>query len=310
MKLEEKSVLLSRWNVLKHWNDKEWWYTGVYDPRTGVFFAFYFTRVNITDHFSFTVFDPAQSTPKKFSCNFYLDKLQEKNKLCLNYRSRSLLISYNGDENNGWKFKFENKDFDVELDINAVSTPFTKFDNNFVNIYSLMHFFHSSVKGYVKTKAITYSIDNALCYYDHCFGRVPRRSGWHWLAVQDSNIALASLVNYGPYPQKYTQVYFKEVEKDLKPHHWYRLNQDVSFEHDSSKDLTSQWKVTSPDMDLTVTPLSYVSKTTKIPPFLPFLIKVTHSEIFVKASGFVRVDGIWIGVEDMYGIMEEHYGKW
>lgn len=308
MELEERGVLHSRLNIIKQWNDKEWWYTGVYDPDTNVYFSFYFARVNLTDHFTFTVFDPAEKQPFQFGSYLFLDSHQEKGRLCLNYRSKGFTVSYNGDEKNGWKFTFNNKFLDVMLDINATIPPFTKLDNTFTNVYTLLHFFQNRVSGFVRTKDKSYDIRNGLGYYDHCFGRVPGKSGWHWIAVQNRDTALSCAVNYGPYAQKYTQIYCSQSGDS--PNRWVRLSQEVSFEHTSSEEPDSQWRATSPDMDLTITPLTYICNRTKIPPLLPFLINITHYEFFIRVCGRVRIDGHWAEIGDLYGVMEEHFGRW
>jgi hypothetical protein len=48
----------------------------------------------------------------------------------------------------------------------------------------------------------------------------------------------------------------------------------------------------------------------RIPPLLPLLLKIDHSECFVKASGHIRVDGDWMETGEMYGVLEEHHGIW
>ncbi len=314
MKLEERQVLLkSRLNIpylINHWKDKEWWYTGVYDPNLKVYFSFYFVRVNFSDQFCFTLFDPANGKPVQFLKNLYMEKHQEKDKLCLNYHSKDMTIEYNGDEKTEWKMRFKRKGYDVQFEMKPTIPYFTKFDNNFEYNYGLMHFFQNTVSGTVKVSGKTYKVTNALSYYDHCFGRVPLKTGWHWIAVQNEDTAIASLINYGPYGQKYTEIYFKKNDKNYGLDKWHRLYQDVSFEYNEETKLTSNWKITSPDMDLTVTPILHALDITKIPPIIPFIANLYHDEYYVKISGSVRIDGTWIEVKEMHGVMEEHHGKW
>lgn len=311
MNLEEKKVLLSRWNIIKEWRDKEWWYSGFYDSNNNIYFSFFFVRVNFIDQFILTLFDPEKNKIYEFGKKLYLNKEQKKDKLCLNYHSNDITIEYNGDEINGWVFKFENKDFNVQLNFKPQIPYFTKFENQYVYKYGLMHFFNNLTNGFIKLSSNTYEIKDALCYYDHCFGRIPSKSAWHWIAVQNEDVSLASLVNYGPYAQRYTEIYLKKNNKNFGLDKWIRLNQDVTFEHyDSSNNLESRWKITSTDMELTATPLIYILDRTKVPNLMPFLDNIKHYEFFIKVSGKVRIDREWIEIKDLYGVMEQHSGKW
>jgi hypothetical protein len=309
MNLEEKKVLLCRCHIIKQWHDKEWWYTGFYDEQNNIYFSFFFVRVNLIDQFSFTLFDPESNKATQFDKKLYLKKKQVKDKLCLNYHSLNLTIEYNGDEINGWSFRFKNKDYQIELDFKPSIPYFTKFDDEFTYKYTLLHFFNNRASGFIKTPQMNYTISDAMTYYDHCFGTVPSKPGWHWIAVQNSEVSLASLTNYGAYAQRYTQIYFRKNKEDYQLDKWIRLDQDVSFEYYEDK-LKSDWRVTSPDMDLIVTPLMYTLDSEKIPPIVSFLVNIDHYEFFVRASGKVRVDGKWLEVNNLYGVMEEQSGKW
>jgi hypothetical protein len=311
MNLEEKKVLLSRSNLIKEWHNKEWWYTGFYEPNENIYFSFFFVRVNLIDQFSFTLFDPEINKTIQFTKKLYLEKEQKKNMLCLNYHSKKLIIEYNGNEEIGWKFTFKNKNFSIELKMTPTTPCFTKSNDEFIYKYTLLHYFNILTSGFIRIENKTYSIDHALCYYDHCFGTVSSKTGWHWIAVQNGDVALASLVNYGAYAQRYTQVYFKKNKDDFCSGRWIRLNQDVSFEHlgEESK-FSSDWKGTSPEMHITITPIMHVCNIEKIPPVLPFLINLRHNEYFIKVNGKVRVDGYWVETGELYGVMEEHWGRW
>ncbi|MEQ9363696.1 MAG: hypothetical protein RIF32_05610, partial [Leptospirales bacterium] len=84
------------------------------------------------------------------------------------------------------------------------------------------------------------------------------------------------------------------------------LDQAVSFEFQKKDKWKQTWRVTSPDMDLAVT--VFQRKTDKT--WIPLLINLVHTEIYVKAAGVVRVDGVWVETGDMFGVMEEHKGFW
>jgi hypothetical protein len=73
MHLEQRQVL-ARWDVLSNWREKQWWYTGVHDPKSGVYVSWFFIRVNVVDAFGFTVFDSAVGEPYHFTRKLYLDE--------------------------------------------------------------------------------------------------------------------------------------------------------------------------------------------------------------------------------------------
>jgi hypothetical protein len=159
----------------------------------------------------------------------------------------------------------------------------------------------------VRTGDREYVLKDALTYADHCWGRIPSKTGWHWLAVQNEKAAIASLINYGAYSQRYTEIYF--TGKDTNSPQvgtWVRLNQAVSFEFLKKDRWEQTWHVTSPDMDLAVTLFQRKTDWT----WIPFLIDLLHTEIYVKATGVVRIDGVWVETGDMFGVMEEHKGFW
>ncbi len=305
MQLEQRQVLASRWNVLGRWREKEWWYTGVHDPKSGCYFSWFFIRVNLVDAFAFSVFDPSLGRTLHFSRKLYLRDCDGNGDLCLEHDSKDLKIRYCGSAERGWSFRLEGAGFDVDLRGRATSAPFTKFDDELNDHYGLLHFFHNRVSGSVSTAERSYTLDGALGYYDHCFGKVPRRTGWHWLAVQNEEVALASLVNYGPHAQRYTQAWFEQNEEDYRTREWIRLDQNVSFES-PMRALDQPWRVTSPELDLEVVPQLHHTDVQQI----PFAVNVTHSEVFVKAHGRIRVDGRWFAVENLAGVMEQHAGTW
>ncbi|MCP4132561.1 MAG: hypothetical protein GY754_16440 [bacterium] len=313
MELEEKKVLLNRniFNVLfKEWRSKEWWYTGAYDPKSGVYFSWFFVRVNLLDKVCVTVFDPSLEKALLFTQMLWLDKKQVPGSLSLNYNKGGVSIGYNGNEKDGWEFKLKSKGFNAEVSVKPTIDWFTKFDNEIVETYGLLHFFHNLATGTFEAGGKKYEFKNALSYYDHCFGRIPSNTGWHWLAVQNKDIAIASLVNYGPYAQRYTQAWFTKKTKSPRKEEWVRLEQSVSFEREHRHNWVEPWLVSSSDVELEVSLIQRTTEKTCIPPFFGFIIDLRHTEVYIKAKGRIRVDGKWMETGDMFGVMEEHYGKW
>lgn len=304
MQFEDPQVLVPRLKALTHFRDKEWWYSGVVDQTSDAYVSWYFARVNVIDEFAFTVFDPSLAAPLTFSKKLWLDAGGVPDATRLIGRGSGWHVSYEGSAETGWKLSFSGGGMKAELSLRATRPEFTKFDNELVDDYGLLHFFHIRVDGVVEAGGRTFRIEDGLAYQDHCFGTVPSKTGWHWLAVQSPDVALSSLVNYGIYPQRYTQVWLESLGR------WTRLNQDVSFEQPPGFALTDPWAVTSTDMDLLVSPSQAHTSVQKIPPLLPFFVNLRHSELSVKVTGRVRVDGAWVDVGTLRGVMEQHSGRW
>lgn len=310
MHLEEPQVLVPRAKALTNWRDKEWWYTGVVDTQSQAYVSWYFIRVNVIDEFAFTVFDPSLPEPITFSRKLWLDAGGVADATRLVGKLPGFKVAYEGSAEDGWTFAFEGGGIKVDLSLKSTTPPFTKFDNEFVDDYGLLHFFHVRVNGTVEAGGRTWRIEDGLAYYDHCFGTIPAAAGWHWLAVQNADIALASLVNYGVHPQRYTQVWLNRNLGQNALGNWFRLNQDVSFEQPPNRKLDDPWLVTSTDMELEVVPSQLVSGVEKIPPVVPFVVNLRHSEMDVRVRGRIRVEGTWLDVGELRGVMEEHVGRW
>ena len=133
------------------------------------------------------------------------------------------------------------------------------------------------------------------------------------MAVQNADAALACLVNYGPYAQRYSQVWLGQDPRcpPNRRSDWIRLEQSVSFEHEDTEKFSGDWQLTSSDLELEVRHIQFHTTKEHIPPLTRFIVDLHHTEGFVEASGRVRVDGQWLDFNDpMYGVMEQHYGRW
>ncbi len=303
-------------SAFREFHNKEWWYTGVYDPAAGIYVSWYFVRVNVTDKFVMTVFDEAADVggtwaPPRIRKTCRLEPQAPGATAGLEIRRRDCKISYRAGHGHPWRLQVEAPTLAADLEIAPTTPPFTKFDNAFQDRYAIVHYFHGRADGVVTVpQGKTYRLSKALVYQDHCYGRVPSRTGWHWIAVQNASVAVTSLVNYGAYAQRYTQAWFgadpSAAPTSPRPNEWIRLDQNVSFELQAHNDQMHDWTVSSPDLLLDVKPRRSVTDLTRIPP----LVNLKHTEFFVEASGRVRVDGRWVDTGLLYGVMEQHHGRW
>jgi hypothetical protein len=210
-----------------------------------------------------------------------------------------------------WTFVLDSKTISARIRIDQTIPAFTKFDNEMRDRYAIIHYFQSHASGEVTVKGRrTYKFTKALTYHDHCYGRVPSRTGWHWIAVQNDRVAVTVLINYGAYAQRFAQAWFAAGTSSPRTRQWVRLEQNVSFEREDPGDFKGLWAVTSTDLELRVSPQKWVKDKTRFPPVLGLFVNLVHTEAFVKAEGRVRVDGRWTDTGPLAGVMEEHHGHW
>ena len=90
MELEPKKVLRNRWNILRticdEWRDKEWWYTGCYQPDGDFYVSWYFVRTQLADQFVMSVFDPKMPAPVHMTKKMFTNRKIPPNELSLNYK--------------------------------------------------------------------------------------------------------------------------------------------------------------------------------------------------------------------------------
>jgi len=304
----------SLFSVLRQFRNKEWWYTGAYDVQSGVYVSWYFIRVNAVDKLTMTVFDPSLPSGA-------LPRLTRLCRLDPDHQDRALRLhatagtdleaSFELKSTGRWHFRLASKTIEAEIRIEQRIPAFTKFDNEMRDRYAIIHYFQSRSDGQVVVKGgRMYDLKQALTYHDHCYGRVPSRTGWHWIAVQSELVAVTVLINYGGYAQRFAQVWFAAGTKSPRTGQWIRLEQNVSFERENPDDSNGHWAVTSTDLHLSVKPQQAVTDRTKFLPLLGGFVNLAHTELFVKAEGRIRVDGRWTDTGKLVGVMEEHHGHW
>ena len=325
--LERMKVLRRRYPLgfLRELRNKEWWYTGIHDPRSGLYVSWYFVRVNLIDQLTMTVFDPrlGDGALPRLQQYCLLDREQPGAGLSLRGGGRGWKVSFQlvedpGPDQGSWRFVLESAALSADVRIAPVTPPFTKFDNELRNHYAIVHYFQARATGRVSVAGgADHILDGALAYQDHCWGRVPSRTGWHWIAVQSERIALTTLVNYGAYAQRFAQLWLAGGADGAagggaptRHDEWIRLEQGVSFEREERTDLRGRWQITSTDLDLVLQPRQLVTDRTKIPPVVGLFVDLAHTEAAVTAEGRVRVDGRWIDTGPMHGVMEQHGGHW
>lgn len=302
MELEEKKVLKNRARIFSALREKEWWYLLLYDKRQHLYFSLSFLRTYFADQFNFLCFDRKNNKRCSYEKTLFLDQSQRKGHLDLSANRRQFQVSFQQEDEDMYHFFFKDNNNEIELEVEESNLPpFTNRENMFTYHYTLLHIFNRRVRGEISLGNDRYEVDTDFSYYDHCFGKVPRKSIWHWLAVTNDTFSIASLINYGAYGQKYTQAFWDG--------RWHRLSEDVSFEYDIQAP-GKRWKLTSRDVDLDIEIQEQYLKKVRIPPLLSLLVRMNHEEFMVRVNGIVRIDNDWIEVDDLIGVMEEHNGIW
>lgn len=299
MQLEEKWLVRTP-RVAGALRQKEWWFSDLHDPASQVYMSWSFARAFAVDKFRLWLCDLAGDATWSVDHNLYLDRAQTPGLLDLRHRG-AVDLEYRGAGDGRAVFRARTPELRVDLEIVRAGEPFTRRDNYFCCSYALFHQFFNHVRGEIEVEGRRFAVDTARAYYDHCFGVVPRRASWQWFAVQNDDIALASLVNHGPYAQRYTQVYWEGA--------WHRLDPDVDFDYDRAE-LGAPWRVRSRELDLLVRPRRVHRDHVSIPPLVPFLVDLQHNELFVEVEGELRLHGVRVPLQGLTGVAEEHDGRW
>jgi len=212
---EYRVLLRQRWNWIRHRKAKEWWFTGISDVDQGFYLAIAVARVAQVDSLHVSLYRREWNEPKVISWKGFLQGVQKSGELNLLIETRRIRFLYCGDERQGLHCRMACDELQAELEFRPTTPPFTKYDNMFSDEYSLMHFLHMRVRGRIEWKGGAIELSRGLAYVDHCFGRVPCKTRWHWIAVQNEHCALVSLMNYGGFAQCYTQTWFNEEPEDV-----------------------------------------------------------------------------------------------
>lgn len=299
MQLEEKQLTRDP-RTVGALRQKEWWFSNLHDTDAGLYMSWSFARAFAVDKFRLWLCDLSSQQTHTVDHTLYLERAQAPGALDLRHRG-AVDLEYRGLSDDRAVFRCRSGDLRVDLEIERSPHPFVRRDRYFRCNYNLLHHFFNHVRGEVELAGRSFTIDTTRAYYDHCFGVVPRRASWQWLAVQNHELAIASLVNHGPYAQRYTQVFHAGA--------WHRLDPDVDFDYDAA-DLSAPWRVRSRELDLVVTPHRVHRDRIAIPPLLPFLVDVQHNELFVAVAGTLTLHGARIPVRGLSGVVEEHDGRW
>jgi hypothetical protein len=213
-------------------------------------------------------------------------------------------VSYSGSAAEGWEFRLKGDGVSAQLKFKPSAPCFTEVYPMKRNRYSLLQYFQNYVSGTVEVPGRSYTLENASGIYDRCFGIVSRKTGWHWLAVQNEDIAITAWVHDWEDSPNYSHVL---VKKEDGMREWVELCAAVTFARDSGK---NRWHVAAEDLDLDVEILMTSPFRQEMPPLIPFFINLQHDDHFVRATGRVLVEGVWIHCGAMHGVLEEHKGIW
>ncbi len=295
--LEEiPKVLDARWRLPEAFSEKEWWFGYLHAPDTGVYLSWSCVRTWYMERFRCWFVDLDGEQTEIIDRPLFFERPREGDRMDLR-AGGTPSVRYGAEGQNGLRLRIEGGKWDVDLALTPSPRPFARTEDQFEAWYGVRAHFHNRARGIVRVGEHTRGIDTVRCYTDHCWGRVPSRTGWHWLAAQDERVAIDSLVNYGPYGQRYTQVFVDG--------RWHVLPDDVVFDVDR-RDSRRPWRVLSPDVELEARPLRVHRDHVRV----PVLVDLHHDEHVVEVTGRVRVDGRWVDVGRLVGVTEQHHGTW
>lgn len=293
---EVPKVLDTRWRLPTAWREKEWWFGYLHDPEAGIYLSWSCVRTYFMERFRCWVLDMETGEQALLDRPLFFDRGGDGSVLDLSASGKTPL-RYGAANDREMNLRVEGPDWDLALLFLPSAAPFTRAEDQFRAWYGLRAHFHNQVVGTVTIGDRVRLIDTKRCYTDHCWGRVPSATGWHWIAAQDEQVAIDSLVNYGPYAQRYTQVFLDG--------RWHVLPDSVIFDVDRT-DPERPWRLVSPDVELEARLLHTHRDHVRV----PVLVNLRHDEHVVEVRGRVRIEGAWRDVGPLLGVAEEHHGKW
>lgn len=298
----EIEVLYNRINPFKRWREKEWWFGYCFDQSAMFYIGWSIFRAYYADQFAILLADLKAHRHISLRRTLLLDDQSVYEQMpSLSAKRRDIRFSY-GPDVEGSRLLVEADDLDVDILLRpSPADPFVRSENQFINHYRVLHTMKNPASVRLESSLGAFNFETACTYLDHCSGRVPRKTSWHWVAVQNSSFALVVLTNYGSRPQRYAHC--------LHHGRWVRLDQNVTF--DCSRQVSDgRWLVTSADLDAVIEVLEKHVSLANFPRLIPIVTKVNHTEFVVRSSGSVRIDGQWIAFKELYGVMEAHHGFW
>ncbi len=292
MLAEVPKVLASRWNLPEAWSEKEWWFGYLHDPEAGVYLSWSCVRAFYMERFRCWFVDLATGEARVLDRPLFFQRAEGERMGLSAGGSPSVFYGAEGDR--ALRLRVEGRGWDLDLELEPSPVPFARTEDQFDAWYGVRAHFHNRARGLVAVGDHRRTVATTRCY---CWGSVPSRTGWHWLAAQDEHTAIDSLVNYGPYGQKYTQIFVDG--------RWHVLPDDVTFDVDR-REPGRPWRVLSPDVELEARPLHSHHDRVQV----PLLVDLHHAEHVVEVTGRVRIDGRWVDVGRLVGVTEQHHGSW
>jgi hypothetical protein len=295
---------------------KEWWFGFAHDAAAGTYLSWSFVRSFAVDQFRFLVADLETGTTVAGKHTLlHLGGDQEPPMgspgVSLSYRRGPLLryLDRAGHEAVLSASGLRGADGQaaaLDLLIERSATPFTSRQESGPYRYELAHRFGDRIRGRVTIDGRHIDLDTSVTYTDHCFGVVPARTRWEWVAATGvdpagNSVAMAVLRNHGEHGQRYAQVFSQGG--------WHRLSPIVEVDRDS-RDPLRPWRLTSPELQVTVTPAAVHGDRVQIPPLLPFLVNLRHDELIVSCTGSVRLGDATVDLGTLWGVGELHDGRW
>ncbi|HOC91268.1 MAG TPA: DUF2804 family protein [bacterium] len=138
-------------------------------------------------------------------------------------------------------------------------------------------------------------------YCEHAWGVQPRRSQANWLhfwSPAASGVVMDCLYDVAV-PHNYSYVWLGSENRNI--------HSPAQFSFNAASPLAT-WKITSPDLELDVSPILAHRTIKRIPFVLPY-IDIDYHELLVKAQGSVNIDGARIPIDGI-GKYDYNDNKW
>lgn len=282
---------------------KQWWSFEGLDPERQVYFVFLAMRAFPVDFVSLTAID--LSTGKRVA-EEQLGPFRSAAgaRVGLEANGRWGRLKFSGCAEDGWRIEADTSKISADVVQSPLSPPHR---NRLVTRrldYSLLQFVHNRMDG-------RFSLNlpggkhiaeiSGYGYFEHAWGVQPRFSAANWMhfwSPAASGVVMDCLYDSGV-PHHYTYLWRPDGESYLFSPARFAFNPAAP---------ESPWRISSPDLELTASPIHYHRMRKKIPPIIPYF-DIDYHEQIVRLQGTAFTHGEIVRI-DGFGKFDFNLNKW
>ncbi len=278
---------------------KQWWSFEGYDPVKEVYFVFLAMKMFPVDLISLTVVDIAEG--RRVACE-YMGGFQALNgdRVGVSARGKWGSLCFKGSAEEGWKIDVKTETVSTSISQNTVSGM---HKNNLLTEridYTILQSVNNEVSGEISFSGKKIVI-GGFGYFEHAWGIQARRSVANWLHFWSdtaSGIVMDCRYDAGV-PHHYTYLWTRESSG---------LRYSPAVFSFDPKNTRNDWTISSPDLNLKLTPVHTHKTRKKIPPVISYF-DIDYNEQLVRIKGEAVLNGKTIEINGL-GKYDYNINKW